>query len=64
MPNNRLTTMNQWGTVLYIGPNKKGDYKGIGDYVENLGTSELELIINKLYKFEEALEDLEEKLNG
>lgn len=64
MPNNRLTAMNQWGSVIYIGPNKKGDYRGIGDYVENLDISELELIINKLYKFEEALEDLEEKLNG
>ncbi len=64
MLNKRLTTMNQWGNILYIGPNKKGNYRGIGDYVENLDTPELELIIKKLYFYEETFEELEEKLNA
>ena len=64
MLNKRLTTMNQWGDILYIGSNKKGNYRGIGDYVENLDTPELELIIKKLYLYEETFEELEEKLNA
>lgn len=54
MPNKRLTDMNQWGDILYIGPNVKGNYRGYGDYVENLDTPELELIIKRLYQYEEA----------
>lgn len=64
MLNKRLTDMNQWGDILYIGPNVKGNYRGYGDYVENLDTPELELIIKKLYFYEEAFEELEEKLNA
>lgn len=64
MLNKRLTNMNQYGDILYIGPNVKGNYQGYGDYVENLDTPELELIIKKLYFYEEAFEELEENLNA
>lgn len=64
MQNNRLTTMNQWGDVLYIGPDKKGVYKGIGDYPENLNDIQIEIILKKLYAFEENLENLMEVINA
>ena len=48
----RLTTKNQWGTVLYIGNDKKGDYRGIGDYAESLNILQIEKIMEKLYYFE------------
>lgn len=56
MSNNRLTRMNQWGSIIYIGPDKKGIYRGIGDYAENLTTQQIELIMKRLYFFEEAYE--------
>ena len=62
MPNKqRLTDMNQWGDILYIGPNVKGNYRGYGDYVENLDTPELELIIKRLYMYEEAFAEFYEE---
>ena len=64
MPNKRITDMNQWGEILYIAPNVNGNYRGYSVNVENLDTPELELIIKKLYFYEEKLEELEEKLNA
>lgn len=62
MQNNRLTTMNQYGDILYCGQYKYGDYRGIGDYSVDLQNDAVEEIITKLYYFEEALEDFEERM--
>ena len=60
---NRLIQMNQYGTFLYIGENKKGIYKNWGDYAEDLSPQIIEKIMRKLYYFEEYLECLMEDLN-
>ena len=60
---NRLIQINQYGTFLYIGKNKKGTYKNWGDYAEDLSPQIIEKIMRKLYYFEEYLEDLMEDLN-
>ena len=62
MPNNRLTSMNQYGDILYCGKYKYGDYRGIGDYPENVTIDGIEEIMKKLYFFEEAFEALLEKM--
>lgn len=54
--------MNQQGDIIYCGSHKRGDYRGIGDYPENLSVEALEEIMTKLYWFEEAFEDLEERM--
>lgn len=64
MPNNRITKMNQWGDILYCGKYKRGDYRGIGDYPTELQSNAVEEIITKLYYFEEALEDFEERMEA
>jgi len=64
MNNNRLTTMNQYGDILYRGQYKRGDYRGIGDYPIKLKENAVEEIITKLYYFEEALEDFEERMKA
>ena len=64
MQSNRLTTMNQFGDILYIGAYKNGDYRGIGDYSENLSNDATTEIITKLYYFEEYFEDLVERLEA
>lgn len=64
MQNNRLTIKNQWGTVLYIGPNKKGIYRNIGDYAENLTNEQIQLIMERLYIFEEAMADILEVIKN
>ena len=64
MQNNRLTVKNQWGTVLYIGPNKKGIYRNIGDYAEDLTNEQIQLIMERLYIFEEAMADILEGINA
>ena len=63
MLSNRLTTMNQWGDILYCGKYKHGEYRGIGDYPIDLPDEAAEEIITKLYCFEETFEDLEERMN-
>lgn len=62
--NSRLIEMNQWGDLLYTGKYNKGGYKKWGDYAENLETPAIEEIMQKLYYFEENLEDLMENLNA
>lgn len=57
MNNDRLTTMNQFGEILYKTPNNR-----MGEYVENLETKDLEKIIAKLYFFEELYEDVQESM--
>ena len=64
MNNNRLIQMNQYGTFLYIGEDKKGTYKNWGDYAEDLNPQTIEKIMKRLYYFEEHLEDLMEDLNA
>lgn len=67
----RLTNMNQYGDILYIGDFKKNDYRNMGDYPESIvhSTDNIykELVINeilsRLYYFEESLEDIMENLN-
>lgn len=60
---NRITTTNQWGDVLYIGTSKKGDYKNIGDYPENLEYEAVNEILTKLYLFENWFEDIIEVMD-
>ena len=63
MLNNRLTTVNQYGDILYIGKYKHGGYRKIGDYCdETLEPEAIEEMAKKLYWFEETLEDLLDKI--
>ena len=63
MQSNRLTGMNQFGDILYIGKFSRGDYRNIGDYCDNaLEPEAIEEMAKKLYWFEETLEDLLEKI--
>ncbi len=59
----RITTMNQWGDILYTGTFKKGDYKNIGDYPENLQYDAINETLTKLYLFEEWFQDITEIMN-
>ena len=67
----RLTSMNQYGDILYIGDFKKNDYRNMGDYPESIVHSTddvykekvINKIISRLYYFEENFEDLIEKIN-
>ena len=63
MQYNRLIAMNQWGDLIYIGQYKKGTYRGLGDYAQDLKVLPIEEIMQKLYYFEENFEDLIEKIN-
>lgn len=60
----RLTTKNQWGNVLYIGPEKQGTYRGIGDYAEDLPPLIIDKILNRLYLYEENIESLIEDVSN
>lgn len=63
MLNNRLVTMNQYGDILYRGQYKKGIYRNIGDYCdENLDPRAIEEVAQRLYWYEETLEDLLDKV--
>ena len=65
MLNKRLTTMNQYGDILYIGEFKHGDYRNIGDYCNKaLESKAIEELAYRLFCFEEVFEDLLEKLKG
>ena len=59
----RITTMNQWGTVLYTGSLKKGQYRNIGDYPADLPAAAVNEILTKLYLFEEWFEDITEVMD-
>ncbi len=59
----RITTMNQWGDILYTGKYKKGNYKGYGDYPENLSKEAIEENLNTLYHYEEGFENFLEEVN-
>lgn len=63
MKNNRLTTVNQYGEILYCGKYKVGEYHNMGDYASNLSEEAIEELLYKLYWIEEALEDIEDKMN-
>ena len=66
----RLTTMNQFGDILYIGQFKKNNYKNIGDYSDSIvhstdnyyKESVMEEILKRLYYLEESIEDIMENL--
>ena len=59
----RLTAMNQYGEVLYIGKYREGNYKNYGDFSYNIiKTEAVEEIIYKLYLLEETIDDLKDKL--
>lgn len=60
MLNNRLTTRNQWGDILYIGQYKQGQYRNCGDYPEKMTDEAKNEVLTKLYFVEEAIEDFEE----
>ena len=59
----RITTMNQWGDILYTGSLKKGQYRNIGDYPENLPPAAVNETLTKLYLFEEWFEDIIEVMD-
>jgi len=67
----RLTNMNQYGDILYIGDFKKNTYRNMGDYPESIVHSTdnvykekvINEILSRLYYFEESLEDTMENLN-
>ena len=59
----RLTEMNQWGELMYVGPHKKGTYQGWGDFAQDLETLPIEEIMRRLYYFEENFEELMEKMD-
>lgn len=59
----RITTMNQWGDVLYTGSLKKGQYRNIGDYPKNLTPAAVNEILTKLYLFEEGFEYITEVMD-
>lgn len=66
----RLTDMNQYGDILYVGDFRKNDYRNMGDYPESIVNSTdifykeevINEILNRLYYFEESLEDMMENL--
>ena len=66
----RLTDMNQYGDILYVGDFRKNDYRNMGDYPESIVNSTdifykeevINEILNRLYYFEESLEDIMENL--
>ena len=62
MQNKRLTTMNQYGEVLYCGPRDSNSYRNMGLYPEDMDKEQIELVLTRLYWMEELLEDLQEKL--
>ena len=65
MLNKRLTTINQYGEILYIGQHKQGIYRNIGDYCDrSLESEAINEIAYKLFCFEEAFEELLEKIGG
>lgn len=59
----RLIKMNQYGDVLFCGKDMKGNYRGMGDYPENLNKEQVKEIMKKLYYFEEHLEDIIENMD-
>lgn len=62
MEYNRITTMNQYGDILYTGKFKQRIYKNIGDYAENLTPKAIEQILIRLYLFEEMYENFIDSL--
>ena len=58
MKNNRLTTINQYGDILYCGPRNTNNYRNMGLYAENLDKQQIELILLRLWRFEEIYEDM------
>lgn len=58
---NRITAMNQWGDILYIGQYKDGKYRGWGDYTLN-NEQAIEEVLTRLYYLEEIIEDSENTL--
>lgn len=63
MNNDRLTTMNSLGEIVYNTPkDHEGSYNRRGEYVENLEAKDLEKIITKLYFFEELYEEMQEQM--
>lgn len=57
---NRITAMNQWGDILYIGQYKDGKYRGWGDYT--LNEQAIDEVLTRLYYLEEIIEDSEDIL--
>lgn len=60
----RITTMNQYGDILYTGQYKEGNYRGYGDYPERLNSKAVKEILDRLFFYEEALEDLMDNLKN
>lgn len=63
MQDNRLTTMNQYGDILYCGPRNTNSYHKMGLYAKDMDEEQIGLVLSKLYSMEEYIEYLQEYLS-
>ena len=62
--NKRLTTMNQYGEILYCGPRDANSYSNMGLYADDMEAEQIELVLTRLYWMEELIEDLQGQLTA
>lgn len=58
----RLTKINQYGDVLYCGPRDANSYRNMGLYPKDMDEEQIELVLTRLYWFEDVFEDLQQVL--
>ena len=61
--NKRLTKTNQYGEVLYCGPRDSNSYENMGLYPRDMDEEQIELVLTRLYWFEDVFEDLQQVLH-
>lgn len=61
--NKRLTKINQYGEVLYCGPRDSNSYENMGLYPRDMDEEQIELVLTRLYWFEDVFEDLQQVLH-
>ena len=61
--NKRLTKINQWGEVLYCGPRDSNSYENMGLYPKDMDEEQIELVLTRLYWFEDVFADLQQVLH-
>ena len=61
--NKRLTKINQYGDILYCGPRDSNSYRNMGLYPEDMDKEQIELVLTRLYWFEDVFEDLQQVLH-
>ena len=57
MQNKRLTTMNQYGEVLYCGPRDANSYRNMGLYASDMESEQIDAVLTRLYWMEELLQE-------